>query len=87
MINRESVINMLIGYLNGQVSLARLVDWAEHTLCEGNVEARHAEAVSAALARLGLADVRAFGLNWEDTQEILASLGYHAQVVAVPASA
>jgi hypothetical protein len=85
MINRESVIHMLVGYLNGQVSLERLVDWAEDALCEGNVEARHAEAVSAALARLGLADVRAFGLNWEDTQAILASLGYHAQVVAVPA--
>jgi hypothetical protein len=29
---------------------------------------------------LGVADVRAFGLMWEDCQQLLRELGYDAQV-------
>ncbi len=86
MITRELVRDMLINYLNGQISLTKLVDWAENALAEAEVAPPDAEAISSVLARLGLADVRAFGLTWEDAQEILASLGYHAQVMAVPVS-
>jgi hypothetical protein len=32
------------------------------------------------VARLGLADVAAFGLTWEDAVEILSRLGYRATV-------
>jgi hypothetical protein len=32
------------------------------------------------LARLGLADVRAFGLTWDDCEELLRELGYSARV-------
>jgi hypothetical protein len=85
MITRESVRDMLVGYLNGQITLAQLVDWAEDALAEADVAAEDAEAISAALARLGLADVRSFGLTWEDAHAILKSLGYQVQVVAEPA--
>jgi hypothetical protein len=37
------------------------------------------------VARLGLADVRAFGLAWEDFQEILHALGFSAKVDLVAA--
>ncbi len=85
MITRETVRDMLVGYLNGRVSQAGLVAWAEDALAESEVAPEDAEAISTALARLGLADVRAFGLTWEDAQAILASLGYRAQVATVPA--
>jgi hypothetical protein len=32
------------------------------------------------VARLGLADVRAFGLTWDACQSLLRDLGYAAQV-------
>ena len=75
MITRENVITMLERYFSGELPLEGLVAWAEDVLVEGEVAP-----VSAALARLGLADVRAFGLTWEDTRLVLASLGYRAQV-------
>ena len=32
------------------------------------------------VARLGLADVRAFGLTWEDCEAFLSRLGYRAKI-------
>ena len=32
------------------------------------------------VSRLGLADVRAFGLTWEDCESFLRDLGYHVHV-------
>jgi len=37
-------------------------------------------AVRDAVARLGVADVRAFGLTWEDCQRLLRDLGFEAHV-------
>ncbi len=36
--------------------------------------------VAGVIGRLGLADVREFGLSWEDLEELLAALGYQARV-------
>jgi len=38
-----------------------------------------------AVARLGVADVRAFGLTWEDCERLLHELGYAAHVDIVAA--
>ncbi len=35
------------------------------------------------VSRLGLADVRAFGLTWDDCEELLERLGYRARVEIV----
>ena len=37
------------------------------------------------VARLGVADVRAFGLAWEDCEQLLQQLGYAARVDIVAA--
>ena len=37
-------------------------------------------------ARLGLADVREFGLTWEDCAAFLSRLGYEAKVDVIRAS-
>ena len=37
-------------------------------------------AVRDATARIGVADVRAFGLTWEDCQQLLGQLGFAAEV-------
>jgi hypothetical protein len=37
------------------------------------------------VSRLGVADVRAFGLAWEDCEQLLRQLGYAARVDIVAA--
>ena len=84
-ITREAVAHKLAGYLHHEVSLADLVDWAESAMMEGEFEETHYDAVRNAVARLGLADVRAFGLTWEDCGCVLRELGWdaHVEIVAI----
>ena len=86
-ITKQMVANKIAGYLRHDISLAELVDWAEVAMAEGEfAEHDHDhDAVSAAVARLGLADVRAFSLAWEDCEELLHQLGYAARVDIVAA--
>lgn len=56
------------------------MDWAEIALMDGELDESQNEPLAAVLARLGAADVRAFGLTWEDCEETLHQLGYAARV-------
>lgn len=79
-VTRELVAQKMTDYLSHRLSLAELVDWAEEAMREGDFEEQHLEVVRNAVARLGLADVRSFGLTWEDCEAILRQLGYRAHV-------
>ena len=82
MITRETVAKMLGDYLHGDLALSELVDWSENSIAEEEFEnAKLLEIVG----RLGLADVRAFGLAWEDFREMLRALGLAARVDLVGA--
>jgi hypothetical protein len=82
MIKRETVAKMLGDYLHGDLALSELVDWSENSIAEEEFEnAKLLEIVG----RLGLADVRAFGLAWEDFREMLRALGLAARVDLVAA--
>jgi hypothetical protein len=61
------------------------VDWSERALMDGEFVECDAAALSQAVARLGVADVRAFGLAWEDCEELLHKLGYTPRVDVVAA--
>ena len=77
MITRETVAKMLGDYLHGDLALSELVDWSENSIAEEEFEnAKLLEIVG----RLGLADVRAFGVAWEDFREMLRALGLAARV-------
>ncbi len=76
-ITRQNVAEQLADYLRRELSLEALVDWAEQQVMEGEFES---SAVRDAVARLGVADVRAFGLTWENCRQILNELGYDANV-------
>ena len=54
-------------------------------LLDGDVTERDAEVISTVIARLGVADVRAFGLAWEDCEELLRQLGFAPRVKVVAA--
>lgn len=80
MITRQTVVDKLGAYLQHELPLTDLVAWAETTLMEGEFETKHLEEIRDVVARLGVADVRAFGLTWEDCEQLLKQLGYSAHV-------
>jgi hypothetical protein len=59
------------------------VDWAERAMMSTEFTAQNGEQIRDVVARLGLADVRAFGLTWEDCEQLLQSLGYSARIEIV----
>ncbi len=79
-ITRQTVADKLAAYLRHDVSLPELVAWAESALMEGTFEHEHFTEIRNVIARLGVADVRAFGLTWEDCEQLLKQLGYAARV-------
>lgn len=83
MITRTVIEKKILSYLNRHTTLAELVDWAEKTMMEGEFEALDSDLLTEITARLGLADIREFGLSWDDCYEFLLRLGYRVQVTAV----
>jgi hypothetical protein len=84
-ITREIAARELGAYLHGDKSLASLVDWAESAMLEADFPAGEEEVLTDVVGRLGLADVKAFGLTWEDCREMFRSLGVSAKVDLVAA--
>ena len=54
-------------------------------MMDGELAERDAQTLSSVITRLGVADVRAFGLSWEDCEQFLHQLGYAARVDVVSA--
>ncbi len=79
-ITRQIVVDKLGAYLGHEIALVALVEWAESALLDGEFETQHFNEIRDAVARLGVADVCAFGLTWEDCEQLLRQLGYSARV-------
>jgi cobyrinic acid a,c-diamide synthase len=84
-ITKQTVADKIAAYLRHDISLEELVRWAEETMIEGEFAEQDASAITDSVARLGVADVRAFGLTWEDCEQLLRQLGYAARVDIVAA--
>ncbi len=72
-------------YLQHRITRAALVDWAESALMEEEFDESDLDVIRDVTARLGLADVREFGLSWEDCERYLDSLGYRTRVDVIRA--
>jgi hypothetical protein len=83
MITNQTVAEKIALYLRHETTLAQLVNWAEDTLMSGEFDEKTAGVLSEVISRLGVADVRAFGLTWEDCEQLLKKLGYAARVEVV----
>jgi hypothetical protein len=84
-ISKQTVAGKIAAYLRHDISLAELVSWAEDALMEGDFVEDEASTIADVVGRLGVADVRAFGLAWEDCEQLLRQLGYAARVDIVAA--
>jgi len=85
MITREDVVDKIRAYLHHEISLEVLVDWAETAMMEGEFDDRDHDNIRDVVARIGLADVRAFGLTWDDCEKLLRTLGRSTRVEIVMA--
>jgi len=84
-ITKQTVAQQIAAYLHHDITLSQLVDWSERALLDGELAEQDAETLSHVIARLGVADVRAFGLAWEDCEELLGKLGFAPRVEVVVA--
>ena len=84
-ISRKMVAGKIAGYLRHKIDLEELVDWAERAMMDSDFDEADLENIRNAVARLGVADVREFGLMWEDCETMLRELGYRVDLKIVAA--
>ncbi len=84
-ITKQIVAERLAAYIHHELSIGELVDWAERAMMDGEFETNDVAELAAVVARLGVADARAFGLTWEDCEDLLRRVGYQARVEIVSA--
>jgi len=83
-LTRDDLAKKLRDYLQHRLTLSELVDWAEGMMMDADFEEQYVEQLREVTARLGLADVKNFGLTWESCENLLRALGYRAQIDIVP---
>ena len=83
MITKKNIAEKLLAYLQHRLSSTELVNWAEKNLMEGCYEDDQLHTIRNILGQLGLADVKAFGLEFQDCEAIMQKLGYTLEVKAL----
>jgi len=82
MITKQYIAMRLLAYMQHEINLTQLVNWAENAIMEGGFEPGSEAEIRKVLGKLGLADVNNFGLLWEDCEQLMAQLGYKMKVEA-----
>lgn len=85
-ITRRVVADQLIRYLHHEMTLDKLVDWAESAMMDSDFEDRDFGLLREIVSHIGLADVREFGMTWEDCESFLSRLGYRIDVTVSEAA-
>ena len=75
-ITKQLLAINLLSYLQHKTTLIDLVNWAEDAVMQGDIQGEDPEVVREILAKLGIEDVKAFGLFWDDCYEFMQKLGY-----------
>jgi len=84
-VTKKMLADMLMKYISREIDLSSLVDWAENMMRESDFESSNFELIRDILARIGLGDVRDFGLTWHDCYDYLHKLGYNIKVELIKA--
>ncbi|MEM7827062.1 MAG: hypothetical protein QXQ40_02460 [Candidatus Aenigmatarchaeota archaeon] len=79
-LTRKELAEMLIKYINRKIDLPNLVSWAEDMIKEADFEDENFELIREIIAHIGFADVREFGLTWDDCYDYLHKLGYNVKI-------
>jgi len=73
-ITSMDVVSQLTGHVKHEVTVDELVGWAEEAMMDAEFDEDGFEVIRDIVGRLGVADVRAFGLTWEDCEGFLGQL-------------
>jgi hypothetical protein len=85
-ITRKTISEKLLAYLNNEITLAELVDWAEGCFVTGGFAPdEDIPLLRDIVSYLAAADSSAFPLTWEVCSDFMRQLGYPVKVV--PANA
>jgi hypothetical protein len=84
-ITKQIVADKIAAYLRHDITLPQLVDWSENALLDAELLESDAPLLADVIGRLGVADIRAFGLAWENCEELLHKLGFTPRVEVVAA--
>jgi len=82
-ITKDVIAERIDAYLHHRIGLDELVGWAENAVMDGDFAPADAANLTEVVARIGVADVRAFGLTWEDCEALLRRLGYSARIEVI----
>lgn len=86
MITKETVSAKLLVYMNGEISQAELVDWAETCFIEGGFAPdEDILLLRDIVAYLAAADTTAFPLLWDVVIDFMKQLGKPVKVVPLTA--
>lgn len=82
MITRQIILEKMNAYLNHQIELPELVDWAETALIEPRFpDDEDADVLMDVLTYLGATDTRGFPLTWEILSDFMTRLGGNVRVI------
>jgi hypothetical protein len=86
MITRQQVSEKIVAYLNGELTLAQLVSWAENCMVEGGFAPdSDVDMLIEIVMYLAAADTKYFPPTWEVFSDFLNQLGSRVKVVPVGA--
>jgi len=75
-ITKEIVYKKIKAYLMHEIAIEELIEWAESAMMDSDFDDNHFDVILDVIARIGIADVKAFGLTLEDLEDMLHKLGY-----------
>jgi hypothetical protein len=81
---RGAILRHMNLYLERELSLRELVDWAETTLAENELSAEDEAFLEDLLARAGKPGSPGFGLSLDDCSDLMARLGQELNVRTRP---
>ena len=82
MITRDQILDRLNAYLNRQIPLSELVEWAEAAMIEPQFPPQEdVDLLMDVLMYLGAADSRGFPLTWEILSDFVERLGGNLRVI------
>jgi hypothetical protein len=82
-ITRQTVAEQMLSYLNGDLDLAGLVDWAESTFIDDELAPdKDIAMLNDIISYLAAADTLQFPLTWGQCVQFLKELGYSVKIIA-----
>jgi hypothetical protein len=79
-ITKKILFNKFQLYLTHIITLNEFVDWAESSMMEDDFAENDFDKIRDIIAKIALADVKQFGLSWEDCENYISQLGFKVKL-------